>query len=229
MRRGRRARGQDRPERFVPMLNAARSPTFYEFDSADLLRCTGRWTPTTRSRWSSTTRTPPPRPTRRAPTSPTPPSRNAHYVLVSTRRPEQSRVPVVPHRRRRGHRGAGGGGRELCVDRPGVRRLRARVGRGSSASCSATAGPTSATTVGDPPPAAAPGGTIPASARRCADDRVQDTLSARSVPTPWPSRSGSRPSCAPTPAARRPSRARATRSPCSSTTSTAATPASRAG
>ncbi len=30
--------GSDRPERFIPMLNAARSPTFYEFDSADLLR-----------------------------------------------------------------------------------------------------------------------------------------------------------------------------------------------
>ncbi len=30
--------GSDRPERFVPMLNAARSPTFYEFDSLDLLR-----------------------------------------------------------------------------------------------------------------------------------------------------------------------------------------------
>lgn len=30
--------GSDRPERFVPMDNAARSPTFYEFDSADLLR-----------------------------------------------------------------------------------------------------------------------------------------------------------------------------------------------
>ncbi|KIF69700.1 peptidase [Streptomyces sp. AcH 505] len=30
--------GSDRPERFVPMLNAARSPTFYEFDSADLLK-----------------------------------------------------------------------------------------------------------------------------------------------------------------------------------------------
>ncbi|WP_018686894.1 Mov34/MPN/PAD-1 family protein [Actinokineospora enzanensis] len=30
--------GTDRPERFIPMLNAARSPTFYEFDSADLLR-----------------------------------------------------------------------------------------------------------------------------------------------------------------------------------------------
>ena len=30
--------GEDRPERFIPMLNAARSPTFYEFDSGDLLR-----------------------------------------------------------------------------------------------------------------------------------------------------------------------------------------------
>jgi proteasome lid subunit RPN8/RPN11 len=31
------AEGSDRPTRFVPMVNAARSPTFYEFDSADLL------------------------------------------------------------------------------------------------------------------------------------------------------------------------------------------------
>ena len=30
--------GSDRPERFIPMLNAARSPTFYEFDSAEQLR-----------------------------------------------------------------------------------------------------------------------------------------------------------------------------------------------
>ncbi|MFJ6987605.1 MULTISPECIES: Mov34/MPN/PAD-1 family protein [unclassified Streptomyces] len=30
--------GSDRPERFVPMPNAAMSPTFYEFDSGDLLR-----------------------------------------------------------------------------------------------------------------------------------------------------------------------------------------------
>ena len=29
--------GSDDPRRFIPMLNAARSPTFYEFDSADLL------------------------------------------------------------------------------------------------------------------------------------------------------------------------------------------------
>jgi [CysO sulfur-carrier protein]-S-L-cysteine hydrolase len=28
----------DIPERFIPMVNAARSPTFYEFDSGDLLR-----------------------------------------------------------------------------------------------------------------------------------------------------------------------------------------------
>jgi proteasome lid subunit RPN8/RPN11 len=30
--------GSGRPARFIPMLNAARSPTFYEFDSTDLLR-----------------------------------------------------------------------------------------------------------------------------------------------------------------------------------------------
>jgi proteasome lid subunit RPN8/RPN11 len=30
--------GSDRPVRFVPMPNAARSPTFYEFDPHDLLR-----------------------------------------------------------------------------------------------------------------------------------------------------------------------------------------------
>jgi proteasome lid subunit RPN8/RPN11 len=30
--------GSDRPERFIAMTNAARSPTFYEFDSMELLR-----------------------------------------------------------------------------------------------------------------------------------------------------------------------------------------------
>jgi proteasome lid subunit RPN8/RPN11 len=29
--------GSDEPVRFIPMVNAARSPTFYEFDSRDLL------------------------------------------------------------------------------------------------------------------------------------------------------------------------------------------------
>lgn len=30
--------GSDWPERFIPMVNAARSPTFYEFDTHDLLK-----------------------------------------------------------------------------------------------------------------------------------------------------------------------------------------------
>ena len=30
--------GSDSPQRFIPMLNAARSPNFYEFDSMDLLK-----------------------------------------------------------------------------------------------------------------------------------------------------------------------------------------------
>lgn len=30
--------GSDHPTRFIPMINAARSPTFYEFESSDLLR-----------------------------------------------------------------------------------------------------------------------------------------------------------------------------------------------
>jgi [CysO sulfur-carrier protein]-S-L-cysteine hydrolase len=30
--------GSDSPDRYIPMLNAARSPTFYEFDSGDLLK-----------------------------------------------------------------------------------------------------------------------------------------------------------------------------------------------
>jgi len=32
------ATGSDRPERFIPMLNAERSPTFYRFDSLEQLR-----------------------------------------------------------------------------------------------------------------------------------------------------------------------------------------------
>ena len=30
--------GADQPERFIPMINAARSPTFYEFESGEYLR-----------------------------------------------------------------------------------------------------------------------------------------------------------------------------------------------
>ena len=38
---------------------------------------------------------------------------DAHYVLVSTARPGHGGVPLVPDRRRRGHRGAGRGGRRM--------------------------------------------------------------------------------------------------------------------
>ena len=51
VRSDRRAEGSDRPERFVPMLNAARSPTFYEFDSGDLLRLYRDMAARTRCRW----------------------------------------------------------------------------------------------------------------------------------------------------------------------------------
>jgi proteasome lid subunit RPN8/RPN11 len=30
--------GSDSPQRFIPMVNSARSPNFYEFDSSDLLK-----------------------------------------------------------------------------------------------------------------------------------------------------------------------------------------------
>jgi [CysO sulfur-carrier protein]-S-L-cysteine hydrolase len=32
--------GSDRPERFIPMLNAARSPTFYEFEAHEFMQVT---------------------------------------------------------------------------------------------------------------------------------------------------------------------------------------------
>ena len=80
--------GSDRPERFIPMVNAARSPTFYEFDSdGPCCASTARWTTTTRCRWSSTTRT-----RRRRPTL-------AHRRLLRLREPEAHYVPVSTARR----------------------------------------------------------------------------------------------------------------------------------
>src|SRR5260370_10067995 len=35
--------GSDRPERFIPMTNAERSPTFYRFDSMEQLRVWRWW------------------------------------------------------------------------------------------------------------------------------------------------------------------------------------------
>ena len=43
--------GSDRPERFIAMTNAERSPTFYRFDSGEQLKVGARWIGPTRSPW----------------------------------------------------------------------------------------------------------------------------------------------------------------------------------
>jgi proteasome lid subunit RPN8/RPN11 len=80
--------GSDRPTRFVPMLNAARSPTFYEFDSADLLRLYREMDdageePVIVYHSHTATEAYPSRTDISYASEP-----NAHYVLVSTRSPE---------------------------------------------------------------------------------------------------------------------------------------------
>ena len=89
------------------MLNAARSPTFYEFDSADLLALYKEMAandeePVVVYHSHTATEAYPSRTDIAYASEP-----NAHYVLVSTRDRRRDRVPLVPHRRRRGHRGAG--------------------------------------------------------------------------------------------------------------------------
>ena len=81
--------GSDRPERFIPMLNAARSPTFYEFDSADLLRLYRDMddrdeVPVVIYHSHTATEAYPSRTDISYASEP-----NAHYVLVATRSPEQ--------------------------------------------------------------------------------------------------------------------------------------------
>jgi proteasome lid subunit RPN8/RPN11 len=82
--------GRDgRPERFVPMLNAARSPTFYEFDSLELLRLyremdAGDETPVVIYHSHTATEARPSRTDVNLASEP-----DAHYVLVSTRDPER--------------------------------------------------------------------------------------------------------------------------------------------
>jgi proteasome lid subunit RPN8/RPN11 len=80
--------GSDRPERFIPMLNAARSPTFYEFDSADLLRLYREMdandeVPVVVYHSHTATEAYPSRTDVSYASEP-----HAHYVLVSTRDPE---------------------------------------------------------------------------------------------------------------------------------------------
>jgi [CysO sulfur-carrier protein]-S-L-cysteine hydrolase len=80
--------GSDRPVRFVPMLNAARSPTFYEFDSADLLALYREMAandeePVVVYHSHTATEAYPSRTDVSYASEP-----NAHYVLVSTRAPD---------------------------------------------------------------------------------------------------------------------------------------------
>jgi proteasome lid subunit RPN8/RPN11 len=82
------AEGSDVPERFIPMLNAARSPTFYEFDSGDLLRLYREMDakdeePVVIYHSHTATEAYPSRTDASIAAEP-----GAHYVLVSTRDPE---------------------------------------------------------------------------------------------------------------------------------------------
>ena len=81
--------GSDRPERYIPMLNAARSPTFYEFDSGDLLKLYREMdangeVPVVIYHSHTATEAYPSRTDVSYASEP-----DAHYVLVSTRDPEQ--------------------------------------------------------------------------------------------------------------------------------------------
>jgi proteasome lid subunit RPN8/RPN11 len=80
--------GSDSPERFIPMLNAARSPTFYEFDSTDLLKLYREMdandeVPVVIYHSHTATEAYPSRTDVSYASEP-----QAHYVLVSTRDPE---------------------------------------------------------------------------------------------------------------------------------------------
>jgi proteasome lid subunit RPN8/RPN11 len=82
--------GSDRPVRFIPMLNAARSPTFYEFDSYDLLQLykeldANDEEPLVIYHSHTATDAYPSRTDISYASEP-----NAHYVLVSTRAPDQT-------------------------------------------------------------------------------------------------------------------------------------------
>ena len=84
--------GSDRPERFIPMVNAARSPTFYEFDSMDLLKLyremeSREEEPVVVYHSHTSTEAYPSRTDISYASEP-----NAHYLLVSTREPDTAEV-----------------------------------------------------------------------------------------------------------------------------------------
>jgi proteasome lid subunit RPN8/RPN11 len=81
--------GRNRPERFIPMLNAERSPTFYRFDSLEQLRVWREMDdrdeePVVIYHSHTATEAYPSRTDISYASEP-----DAHYVLVSTRNPEQ--------------------------------------------------------------------------------------------------------------------------------------------
>ena len=84
--------GSNTPERFIPMVNAARSPTFYEFDSADLLRLYREMDerdeePVVIYHSHTATEAYPSRTDVSYASEP-----NAHYLLVSTREPDSEEI-----------------------------------------------------------------------------------------------------------------------------------------
>ena len=86
--------GSDRPERFIPMVNAARSPTFYEFDPIDLLHLYKEMDardeePVVVYHSHTATEAYPSRTDIGLASEP-----NAHYVVVSTREHGNSAGPV---------------------------------------------------------------------------------------------------------------------------------------
>lgn len=84
--------GSDRPERFIEMLNAERSPTFYRFDSGEQLRV---WRgmddadeePVVIYHSHTATEAYPSRTDVKFASEP-----NAHYVLISTRDPDTAEM-----------------------------------------------------------------------------------------------------------------------------------------
>jgi [CysO sulfur-carrier protein]-S-L-cysteine hydrolase len=82
--------GSDRPERFIPMLNAERSPTFYRFDSTEQFRVWREMDeqdeePVVIYHSHTATEAYPSRTDISYASEP-----DAHYVLVSTREPDQA-------------------------------------------------------------------------------------------------------------------------------------------
>jgi len=84
--------GSDTPQRFIAMVNAARSPTFYEFDSMDLLKLYREMDardeePVVVYHSHTATEAYPSRTDISYASEP-----NAHYLLVSTREPDTDEI-----------------------------------------------------------------------------------------------------------------------------------------